>query len=365
MNSKSYKNNKELKIFVTGIYGSGKTYFAKEYAKKKHIEFISFDKIHDYKKVSRFQAKKILKALPSNFIIDAIPISDRKSSHFWDDFLIYEKKNQLQIIYIYCSNTSLWIQRWHMRPRLSIKDKFNYFYKKKFKSKDFNKEIDNFRKDYAEFFVATIPLLKKFNHVIYYDSFKREFTSQTEMKKRISFNLLKLRNHLDLQKYDKYYQDIEIIDFIGYSESYKTWRRIKNIVSWRGKTVTDLGCFHGYFSFKIEDRGGSVIGLDKHKFVLETTRMINHLSHHHVVFKQWVGGQTIPKCDIILCLNVLHHFQNLDKALKKMKAKEVIFEVNIGDRGRIEKYFHILKQLPSHRYQRVILLATPKNYLKP
>ena len=58
------------------------------------------------------------------------------------------------------------------------------------------------------------------------------------------------KKYLDTLSYDKYYQDIECINFIGYTKSSKTWDNIKDLVDWKDKKVADLGCFHGYFSFK-------------------------------------------------------------------------------------------------------------------
>jgi len=58
------------KIFVTGVYGSGKTYFAKRVCSIKTKPFFSFDHLHFYYRKEN-QSKKILKNLPSSFVIDA------------------------------------------------------------------------------------------------------------------------------------------------------------------------------------------------------------------------------------------------------------------------------------------------------
>lgn len=86
-----------------------------------------------------------------------------------------------------------------------------------------------------------------------------------------------LKKWIDTQEYDKYYQDIECIGLLGYTKSFKTWENIKRLVDWNGKKVADLGCFHGYFSFKAAKLGTIVTGLDDNVAVLKTTQLINEL----------------------------------------------------------------------------------------
>jgi hypothetical protein len=60
------------KMFITGVYGSGKTYFAERYGKRHRLPYKNFDLLHDYTS-KKNQSKKILNDLRTSFIIDAIP----------------------------------------------------------------------------------------------------------------------------------------------------------------------------------------------------------------------------------------------------------------------------------------------------
>jgi len=173
--------------------------------------------------------------------------------------------------------------------------------------------------------------------------------------------MINLKEHLDKQTYDKNYQDIDCLGLKGYSESHKSWENMKNLVDWKDKKVADLGCFHGYFSFKIAKLGAKVTGLEKSKEVLVTTQLINEAEGGIIELKQWEGGDIVPEeFDLVLCLNVLHHFKNQELGLQNIKASQGLFEVNKEQKELIFKYFNIIKEVSSHRINRTILLADRK-----
>lgn len=171
--------------------------------------------------------------------------------------------------------------------------------------------------------------------------------------------------HFNNQVYDKTYQDIDCINYKGYSESYKTWENIKNLVDWRVGHVVELGTFHGYFSFKIEQISPTtrITGLEGHpiygKQILETTNLIKKMSSSRVNFDYWNSDsdKLVPDADIILCLNCLHHFSNPDYVLSRLNCNYIIFEINKEQIELVKKYFIILKETYSHRGGRVILLC--------
>lgn len=166
------------------------------------------------------------------------------------------------------------------------------------------------------------------------------------------------RKYLDSRTYDKKYQDIEYINFTGYSESYKTWWAIKDLVDWKDKKVADLGCFHGYFSFRIARLGGRVTGMDRSSDVLETTAILNEAYGNIIEIKQWVGGELVPEeFDVALCLNSLHHFGDEEKALKNIKSRWAIFEVKYDQRFLISQYFLTIRKIQSHRPGRIIVMG--------
>lgn len=163
-----------------------------------------------------------------------------------------------------------------------------------------------------------------------------------------------LNLRLENVDYDKGYQDIEVINMIGYDPSYPTWDRIMNElkVDFNNKTVSDLGCFHGYFSIKAKEAGASsVIGLDRYDIILDTSRMIVDLSNvQDVSFQIWVGGQPTPYCDIALVLNVLHHCGNEEETLENIQCEYAVFEINAEQVLTVQKYFNIIKMVEGRRY---------------
>jgi 2-polyprenyl-3-methyl-5-hydroxy-6-metoxy-1,4-benzoquinol methylase len=166
------------------------------------------------------------------------------------------------------------------------------------------------------------------------------------------------KRHLDACTYDKKYQDIEYIDFIGYSSSYKTWDAIKDLIDWKDKRVADLGCFHGYFSFKIARLGGKVVAMDRAPEVLATTDILNEVYGNIIETRRWVGGELVSSdFDVALCLNVLHHFGDEEKALKNIKSKWAIFEVKYDQRFLISQYFMAIRKIQSHRVGRILVLG--------
>lgn len=365
---------KTNKTFVTGIFGSGKTTFVKKYAKENKIKLISFDWSFNYR-IKGNQSRRILQNLPERFVMDAIPIDEQGS---WDDFIEYEKKrDDVSVVCIYCPSMSVWLRRVGKRRSIIRVGKRAVYYKdfmgalkysakKTLRKRIIPINIEELNKDYRSFFTGTLTSLKKFKSVRYYDSCANEYTTLGEMLKRIKIDTFPFQDYLQSRPegYDKYYQDIEIINFKGYSESYKTWNIIKDLVNWKGKDVVDLGCFQGYFSFKAEDAGANVIGLEKSETVLKTARWINKLRGGKVKLRQWEGGELIPKCDIVLCLNVLHHFPDPDKVIEMMNCKKMIFEINKKDRPIVERHLKVIKTVRSQRVKRTILLCEAKKDLK-
>lgn len=171
-----------------------------------------------------------------------------------------------------------------------------------------------------------------------------------------------LSAHLAAQTYDRNYQDIVPLGFRGYSRSYQTWERIRGLVDWSGLSVVDLGCFHGYFCFRAKEAGASKVqGLDTADFALVTARMIGELEGLDVEFNQWDDTQEIPKSDVTLLLNALHHFVGPLECLKRIRSEQVIFEIKQSQQAMVASVFDIVTTVASARRGRVILLAKRKS----
>lgn len=395
-----------MKTFVTGVYGSGKTFLARKIAQKQNEKYINFDAIIDYNnKYEQFD--KIISDLPDDFIMDAIPFDIYFS---WNKFIEYEINNNCCIICCYCPDLNIWIKRIKQKqvPGLSIHKiihrvhiiqrdpiqifrSFYQFFKQKFKHlykkiKDLfiyylinpknrvqfaipDRLINKHYSAYRQFVLNNFSNLQKMKNVHWFDSIENEYTTYEEAMKRINPYLFELeerfyQNHLS-NSYDIFYQTVEILDLVGYSLSDLTWYNISDITNWKGKTVLDIGCFHGYFSFKIEQEGAKkVIGLERGTEVLVTTQMIRNIAKSKCEFREWTGGDDYPECDTILLLNVLHHFGDMDfqkSALNKIPSEtEVIFEINNDQLEMIKALFVIKRTLKSHRKDRQILLTLKK-----
>ena len=175
-------------------------------------------------------------------------------------------------------------------------------------------------------------------------------------------NNIELKQLIDAQAYDKHYQDVECIGFIGYAKSHQSWARFQNFnIDWSGKTVCDLGSFHGYFGLKVEKAGATkVYGLDNLANVRDTAQTICEHSGGSIEFLHWEGGDPTPECDIALCLNMLHHTKDHAVTLQNMNCNYALFEINAPQRPLIEQYFTIEQEAISYRENRIILYGKKK-----
>ncbi len=357
------------RIFVTGVYGSGKSRFAVRCAREKRLPYIDFDRIHRYDTKER-QSRRILGELPERFVIDAIPIDENGK---WSDFAEYEARNDVLVICVYCPDREAWLRRVQEKRDKESRQNRKVGFRETARvwmrraglrpPEPLSIDVDHHLRKYRNFFTQNVPLLSGFRHVRYFDSSRNAYSSREEMLERVRFRCFPLEDHLaGLGKdHDWKYQDIEVLNMTGYSDSGKTWDRIRDLVEWRGKKVLDLGCFHGYFCFKVEDAGGLAQGFDRSAAVLGVARRINEVRGGHVVFREWAGGDDLPECDVVLCLNVLHHFPDQEKSLSKMLCRQAIFEIKTECRAAVESCFTVTKELDSHRADRCLLLCARRN----
>lgn len=323
------KINKK-KIFVTGFTGSGKSTFAKKYGETFNIPYISFDDNWSYGGNTMKNQEKIIKLYGDEFITDAIPFALDDDNKFM--FLDYynEHKEDIKIVCVYTTDSNELKKR---RPNFGITDLVEHYY---------------------NFYGETVELFKTFPDVDieYYDSVRNVFVTYDEFTSQVrSYLKSHFRQYLNSLTYDKNYGAIECIQFPGYTNSINTWNRIKDLVDWKDKKVADLGCFHGYFAFKASQAGAKVTGLDRSPIVLQTTRIINYIEGKPLELRIWEGGEEVSDdFDVVLALNVIHHFADLPKALANIKPKTVIFEVNQDNVPAILKEFKIIREVKSHRH---------------
>lgn len=103
------------------------------------------------------------------------------------------------------------------------------------------------------------------------------------------------------------------------ADSGMVWDAIKDRVDWRNKSVLDIGCNFGFYSFQASRAGARVRGIDKNENVIKTAQLINdHIEMQDVQFSalpvQAVGR---PVVDVLLYFSVQHQFDRGYAKLKK------------------------------------------------
>jgi len=328
-----------MRVFVTGFTGSGKTTLSKRLSSILNCEYISFDSTFNYESgaVDFSDVYRKMYELDS-FVLDAVPTFDyditSENLIRFSDF-IEPIKHSCRLIYVYSS-----IETWECRMRERMK-----------LHTSIESDIEHLKSEF--FFYCTevkklIDFWRSRGYIMdFYNSESSSFTTSLDFfseKERACMDLQTLRSELDSLTYDKYYQDIEILAFNGYSKSHETWAKILGLgLDWSGLTVCDLGCFHGYFSFKVEQMGAqSVTGLDRGDVVLAFSEKLKQASSSNVEFKVWTGGQVTPECDIALVLNMLNHCDDQRKTLENIRCKFAIFEIDPPQMSLVSEYFDIL-----------------------
>lgn len=351
------EQNKKL-IVIIGISGAGKTSLANYLCKKENAKFIDFDLIYDYKvednKTERLL--KILKGIISESKVDTF-ILDGFSTNCNIKYISKELKVDIRAYFCFAA------------PHIIEKRQNEKRKKNEYETILDEKEIR--RLTPCLFF--TYSCLD--DNLITVDTTNNrfEFIEKEDWVKRW-LDLIFL-TEFEKQNYDKYYQRIELPSGIilkGYSESEKTWERIKNLVDFKNKSVLDVGCFHGYFCFKIEESGAKKIdGLEKSEKAVLTARKLSWLKNSKVCFYKGdiVDFDTKHTYDIVLVLNMLHHVKDIYKALDNIFSMgncvifEILFEQEKIILEKAKKWnFELSTKLNSHRDGReIIVLALPKS----
>ena len=117
------------KIFITGIFGSGKTRLAKHIIPKTHT-YISFDDNYSYQKEDLEPIYKLMNKHPK-FIMDALPVN--RNGH--DNLKNFYQNNNCFIVILKC-DIDIWLDRlkskgWHDESQISqYKDHYSDYYDK-------------------------------------------------------------------------------------------------------------------------------------------------------------------------------------------------------------------------------------------
>lgn len=155
--------------------------------------------------------------------------------------------------------------------------------------------------------------------------------------------LSELLSWIDDVSGDPKYQTIEVDGKVirpGYMRSAELWKRISRLgIDWSDKTVCDLGCFNGYFSFKAEQAGArKVVGYDCNEAAARIFRRLSLIKRSKCTFtkvdlsKEPVLGKPF---DIALLLNSLHHIADCKDREQRFlagvfsKSQEMLATINL------------------------------------
>ncbi|MDD3491797.1 MAG: methyltransferase domain-containing protein [Candidatus Pacebacteria bacterium] len=352
-------------ILIYGLPGSGKTYLAKRLCKEKKAKYINFDLFHYYKTSNnKIEKEKLLNFLES--IIKTTKANTLVLDGFSENINLEDLIKELDLrseIY-FCFAAPHIIKRRQTEKRKKKKCKIDY-------SEQAIKQLTSSLFIYVAHLNPNLITVDTTNN-------KLAFIKKEDWKKRwMDLIFLSGFANTDNNQFFHYHR-IELPSGIiikGYSESEKTWERIQNLVDFSDKSILDIGCCYGYFSFKIEERGAKdIVGLEKNKEIIDVAKKIHALKKSKIFFKQ---GEVENIClekyfDIILVLNMLHHVKNISKALDNIFSMGdcIIFEIPFEQEKIIleigKKWnFQLSTQLNSHRGGREILvLVSPKNKSK-
>ncbi len=166
--------------------------------------------------------------------------------------------------------------------------------------------------------------------------------------------------------FNPFYQRVEINGYIiipGFTESEKSWINIKKFnIEFNGKKICDIGCMHGYYSFKAEECGSFSTGIDIDTGAIKAAKIIAKYRNSISEFKTYNSeNRFTSKYDIILALNVLHRVSDFRKVCQNIfiSSSEAILEVGESQISNIitigkENQFTLKKAIKSHRNSEVI-----------
>jgi len=156
----------ENKVFVTGVYGSGKTLFALRYASLFKVKYIDFDKYYDYQKIGQTNlALEFLNVLSDNFITDAVP-PNLNFGIGYEDFLVYASANEVRVVCTVCPDK----EEWKRRARIGVR----------------KISLHQAFVDYAKFYYSILPKLKHLP-IDYIDTYANQHITLDELYERIAW----------------------------------------------------------------------------------------------------------------------------------------------------------------------------------
>lgn len=357
---------KKKLLIVVGESGSGKTRFAKRYAKDYQATYLDFDLLFDYRDTQNGCAKFVEKLTSliktsndTSFVLDGYIFMPSAGFNIFPQasptIAHLEDKLDTKIKLCLCFAAP------HILHRRQLdKVRCDPLHQNSKKTKAILKEEVE-----AIFFGVIIldddPMLVDTTN----DAFPA--INHTTFPQR--WQELLLLSDLEDMNHDQFYQDINLPSGVllhGYSESAKTWDRLSSMIEFKDKSVLDIGCFHGFFSFKAEEAGAkTVTGIDNDIQPLDIASRIGWLKNARAIFfKGNMDNLAIKQTyDIVLVLNMLHYSKNIDRALQNIFriGNLIVFEIPMEQEKIISQHaykygFKLSTKADSYRLGRGILI---------
>jgi SAM-dependent methyltransferase len=189
-----------------------------------------------------------------------------------------------------------------------------------------------------------------------------------------------LNEFIDNTSQDPTYQTVKVGGTTiksGRAGSEISWNNIRNSgISFYNKSVCDIGCFNGFFSFRAEETGAKeVVGFDVNAPAIETCNKLKVLRNSNCQFigrefgNKWFFDRQF---DVVMSFNMLHHVRKkvgLERYRLAIRGifehcREAIFEIYPQDNEIIEpiaKEFGFIqaKTILGHRHGRVVVYYAP------
>ena len=166
--------------------------------------------------------------------------------------------------------------------------------------------------------------------------------------------------------HNPFYQRVEIggeVVIHGFTESERTWENIRRLgLDFQDRTTCDIGCMHGYFSFKLEEAGASPHGIDVDPMAVSVATMIAKARNSGAVFSVHRSEEAFDRrYDYIFALNVLHRVSDFQAACRNIFASTDNAVVEVGEVQLKELFllskeygFRMKRTLKSHRNTDVV-----------
>lgn len=334
----------ELKILL-GFGEAGKTAYAEKYFKEEEI--LRFDNFEPYGSSEKFENSMRWLAKVCNRCGDRDLIMDGYLYILNDEI---QGKN-----FTYFKNL---LEHHTIKPIVIFTDAETIVNRVLGRQNPQNKSPDNINKGFIVNFYEKLRESFNFSNAKFYHAIDGEFKPVgtydrvTEIVSGVKEEDVKaLLNRLSKiipeeeygTRYDPYYQTIQLpfgYEITGYGKDCQfeigTWNQIKKSINWKDKSIADIGCLNGYFSFKIKNmQAKEVVGYDLFRQSCEIGKEIAKLKCLDVDFKIFDANKDmLPKeYDVILLLNTLHHLSNPEYCLNEIfeKGKHVILEVQFKE----------------------------------